>query len=73
MFSLGHVGVNGRSMETASRKRCTAIVADDDSAATKTIKVALEQLRCDVRKVRTVSDVLSTCRDEQCGLVTPMS
>ena len=69
MFSLGHVGVNGRSMETASRKRCTAIVADDDSAATKTIKVALEQLRCDVRKVRAASEVLSTCRDQPCGLV----
>jgi PleD family two-component response regulator len=57
-------------METgSSRKRCTAIVADDDSAATKTIKVALDQLRCDVRKVRAASEVLSTFRSEQSGLV----
>lgn len=52
-----------------SRKRCTAIVADDDSAATKTIKVALDQLRCDVRVVRKAKDVLSAARDEKCGLL----
>jgi two-component system, cell cycle response regulator len=56
-------------MEIASRKRCTAIVADDDSAATKTINVVLDQLRCDVRKARTAREVLSTCRDEKCGVV----
>jgi PleD family two-component response regulator len=56
-------------METESRKQCTAIVADDDSAATKAIKVALDLLRCDVRKVRTASEVLSTFRGEKCGLV----
>jgi PleD family two-component response regulator len=42
---------------------------DDDSAAAKTIKVALDQLRCDVRKVRTANEVLSTFRAERCGLV----
>ncbi|HJR71504.1 MAG TPA: response regulator [Gammaproteobacteria bacterium] len=56
-------------MEIGSSKRCTAIVADDDSAAAKTIKVALGQLRCDVRKVRTANDVLATFRAERCGLV----
>jgi PleD family two-component response regulator len=46
-----------------------AIVADDDAAATKTIKVALDQLRCDVRVVRTAKDVLPIARTEKCGLV----
>ena len=56
-------------MEIESRKQCTAIVADDDSAATKVIKVALDQLRCDVRTARTASEVLSTVRARSCGLV----
>ena len=55
-------------MESSGRKRCKAIVADEDPAAVETVRAALEQLRCDVRVARTAKSVLVMARAEKCGL-----
>jgi PleD family two-component response regulator len=56
-------------MEISGRKRCAAIVADEDPVAAETIREALDQLRCDVRTARTPKEVLVIAREEKRQIV----